>query len=224
MPHPRRYLFTNSCSVYFSKKKVDEAKIPRCPDFEQYFTKTKKSEVKNNEMHLSKESDDKRKPIQPPIFGDNATPHPRTLTEKKSSATQPQKLNGGNPFHEMKSPPINEKKATMSQPSTGHTKPPISKLQTLDKKDSLTKSLNEFTQFSSPLRPLTSKNILTESPQKKENDTPRQSYAINDAKANGKSSETLMQSTSDDHKRKRNFNLLAATVAGLGAIGLVRTL
>lgn len=218
---------------------MDDLKIPKCPDFEQYFTKAKKGDVKKEETLSAKRDDDKRKPpIEPPIFGNQtSTPPPRTLASKYAPVAPIQQINGGK-FFPKKAPILNEKKLTTVQQSPQNrqkTPPPVTKSQPpIFKKDS--KSLNDFTQFTLPPRSLNAKNSSIES-QGKDSEPLSEAQAVDDSKTKGKSGETV-----DDSKTKeksgetvslpistdsisgtnKNYFWLAAIAAGICALGLVR--
>lgn len=235
---------------------MDEVKKPKCPDFEQYFTKAKKVEeiknnethtdkkdeqyfakarkvevIKNDEMRLDKKEDTVKSPIQPPIFGDKLisaqrkafsekTPQKLTLFPIKGPSTTTEKKETIRPIKK-------EKEVTAIIRSSDTTKPPVTKSQTSDKKDSFTKSLNDFTQFKLPPRSSDSKSISTETdlPRKNENNPSQQLNTIVDVKANSQSSGPNLNSD-DNSKSKMNSHFVwlaaAAAAAGLSAIGLVR--
>lgn len=210
----QRNLFTNSCSIYFSKKKVDEVKTPKCPDFEQFFTKTKKVENnKNGEVQLSKGSDEKRKPpfSQPPIFDDKiqVKPPPRLVPEKRLSS---QTSNT-----EDKPPP--------NVPTKNETKLPDDKAKQTDKsqiserKYSPIKPLDEFKQFAVMPRFWGTKITTVESiqTQQKEIVAPEQSQIIEDRKNKEKISETSKHPTDEENSRStRKYLWLAAAAAIFG--------
>lgn len=196
---------------------MDDIKTPKCPDFEQFFTKTKKGEVKKGEIRLGKKDDDKRKPpIQPPIFGDKTTSARPPFAEKKTPATPI--MNGGNLFPK-KISSVTDKQPTTSQPSAEKTKPPtVSKSEAPAKKDSVTKSLNDFTQFTMPPRSFDTKSVDTQLTQKKESIPPPQSQPIDDSKTG---EENLLLATENTDGRSKN-HIWLAVAAGICAIGSVR--
>ncbi len=217
---PKRGLFTNCGSVFFAKKKADEAKIPSCPDFEQYFTKTKKGEGnKNGEEQMGKRNEDKQRPaIQPSIFGDKpkATPQLKIIAEKKSSTLK--KANGGSNFP-MKVPNIKKPQAPPDKTKSSE------KQQTFDKKFPFTKPLSEFTQNILTSRTgrtsSDTKNVFNESRSPKQDPSSFPSRnTVDDNRTNGKISEVKVSTTVDSKNNKMNI-WIAVGATAVCALGLV---
>lgn len=224
-----RNFFTNSCSIYFSKKKIDEVKTPRCPDFEQFFTKAKKSETnKNGETQLGKSSDEKPKPpfSQPSIFDDKSSvkPSPRPVFEKKPS-----------PMPSLQTSKVDDKPLPNNS-NKNETKPQISDDKVLiktdkppatDKKYTPTKPLDEFKQFALMPQAWGSKTPTEKlaQTQQKETVSSQQSQTIKDSKAKQDNSENSKpQTDKENNKNTRKMHLWLAGAAAAAAALLATTL
>lgn len=218
----QRNLFTNSCSVYFSKKKVDEIKSPKCPDFEQFFTKTKKSETKQNgDVQLGKSSDDKRKPIiQPPIFDDKTKVKapPRPIFEKTTSPIPPSGLRGVEDKPPTNIVIKNEQKAETLDDKTKQPDKP----QASEKKYPLAKPLDEFRQFA--LMPLSwgskkSTTVNSSPTQQKDTVSPGKSQTIENSKIKEKCTEASnLPTDGESNKSDRKYIWVAAAAALFGTV------
>ncbi|KAG4080215.1 hypothetical protein HA402_008286 [Bradysia odoriphaga] len=214
----QRNIFTNTCSIYFSKKKVDEVKTPKCPDFEQFFTKVKKGEInKYDDEQLGKSSGDKRKPpfIQPPIFDDKTKvgPSQRSLLEKKTLPITPTQMSN---VEDKPSPNVQNENETKPKTTDDKVKQP-DRPQASEKKYSSAKPLDEFKQFELMPRSWDPKTSTVESnpPQQQKFVSPQQSQAIEDSKE--KLSETSKPPTDgDNNKNAKKYIWVAAAAALLG--------
>lgn len=221
----QRNLFTNSCNVYFAKKKVDEAKIPRCPDFEQFFTKNKKTDA--NETQPGKTSDEKKKPspvIQQPIFGSSEK---QPFAEKKLPTAIPQRIMAGGPI---RSPKINIRKSQSTPEETKPQEKPndqskneskgklTDEAKSTDKINDATvdKKWSGFSQFVIP-RSFGAKNVITEG--KKESEHSSQPDSVGHGKTKEKKSSESTENSSGNNKK--NLIWLTAAAAGL-LLSLVR--
>ncbi|XP_037027704.1 apoptosis-inducing factor 1, mitochondrial-like [Bradysia coprophila] len=214
----QRNIFTNSCSIYFSKKKVDEVKAPKCPDFEQFFTKVKKGQVnKNDGEQLGNSGGDKRKSpfIQPPIFDDKRKVGPplRSAIEKKALPILPTQTSDA----EDKPPPnVQNKNELKPRTSDDKVKQP-DRPQASEKKFSSAKTLDEFKQFALMPQSWGPKTPAVESNPSQQNKIvpPQQSQAIEDSKE--KLSKTSKPPTDgDNNKYARKYVWVAAAAALLG--------
>ncbi|KAJ6640008.1 putative apoptosis-inducing factor 1, mitochondrial [Pseudolycoriella hygida] len=213
-PFPHRFLFTSGCRVYFAKKKVDETKIPKCTDFEQFFTKARKENGNRNELFSEIRNEKRSAADQSPIFGEiKATLKPRAPFEKKFSVIPSLTVSSGDRI--CKNIPIvdNKKETTLSEDKVEPVKPP----ELIDRREFLRKSLKDFTQFNFFQRTPQMMDVLCET--NKEQNIPSPNHELLE-KAKNKSAKGSKEPLTSINPDRNKRLWVAAAAVGICAVGL----